>query len=408
MKINSDISSNSNNSNNSNTVDGPARPLLHHRARVLHRVDYQHRLELSRRRKLESPSEVVNSFISGYNGYTYDECKAAIHEILARNYDNFNKSLNNWINQSETSSNNKIGIGFSKNIIVFTLADIAYKDIFLQWYNWTNTDSSYGIIVTMDHETCIYARSLNKPHICFEKTSLFRAVYEEHAKTFLIAIIKWLGMLVVLDNNFDVILSEMDVFWRQSPISELTRPGEYEKFDIQISQHCDYFPWLDIAVAETSHNVVNIGFIMARRGSDKAKALLRHLLLYIQTFPNYFSPPDKNWPIDQILFDTSLRYFNQYNEQFPPKYVFYNHSNYIVPDIAYRRLSPARYLHNSGDVIKLAHDTKTVHISWGIQKPSKRIYCAHNLGIYIENYTVPKEYEGQSCFKSTTVYNKPY
>jgi len=343
--------------------------------------------------------ENIQEFISGYNGYTYEECKAAVRENIMLNYNTFNNSLNYWLEQYNVTNENK-------KIVVFTLTDISYSENFSNWYDMTTTNNSFGVIVAMNHEACIYLKTMNKPYVCYEKTNNFRAIYEVHALSFTIALIKWIGMWVILDNNFDVILSEMDVFWRQNPIPELLQPSEYDKFDIQITQHCDYFPWSEVAIAETSHDIVNIGFIFAKRGSV-ASIFLRNLLHYIETFPNFFSPPGKNWPIDQVLFDSSLRYYNQYKDKFPAK-KFYNQSDYIVHDIAYKKLPPARFLHNSGKIIKLAFDTKTVHLSWGIGASSKRIYCAYTLGIPIYNYTVPTEYEGTVCFQSTAVYDKPY
>lgn len=328
----------------------------------------------SDQRKLEDYEDKVHEFTSGYNGYTYEECKSAIREIITFNYNIFNNSLNYWLEQYNiTSVNNRI--------IVFSLTDISYSENFLNWYQMTTTNNSFGIIVAMNHEACVYLKTMNKPYICYEKTNNFRTIYDVSALSLTIALIKWMGMCVFLDNNFDVIMSEMDVFWRQNPIPELLQPSEYDRFDIQITQHCDYYPWNEIAIAETSHGIVNIGFIFAKRGSEKAKLFLRKLLLYIETFPNFFSPPSKNWPIDQVLFDSSLRYYNQYKEKFPPN-KFYNQSDYIVHDIAYKKLSPARFLHNSGDIIKLAFDTKTVHLSWGIRPSSKRIYCAYTLGSF--------------------------
>jgi hypothetical protein len=54
--------------------------------------------------------------------------------------------------------------------------------------------------------------------------------------------------------------------------------------------------------------------------------------------------------------------------------------------------------HNDVTELALVPQTLAYHISWGVDPPSRRIYCAYTLGLLPTNYTPVDSFNKQVCF----------
>ena len=271
--------------------------------------------------------------------------------------------------------------------VVLTLSDLAYKDGFANWYAMVDQPRGCALIVSLgDGPTCAYLREQEFPSICMQIPKSLASFYSfkgsysnSFQSRFAVGLAKIIYPLIFLANHRDVLISEMDVFWKSNCFSELYREDNL-KYDIQTSSH------VVNPTFATARGEINIGFLLVRSTTASIQTfyqMLRYTILHptpMGAFPTY----------DQKLFDRFIRFKvpegdepSQWHALFPND-VLHFESSLKTPwhlSLQWRRLPVELYVHNIGSKLLLTDKTITVHISFGIGEPVRRVYCAHRLGL---------------------------
>lgn len=281
--------------------------------------------------------------------------------------------------------------------VVLSVTDMPYAEEFPSWYY---TRAQYpgliNVLIAFNKETCIHLRTklYMYDHLCVIYPDSMYRVFKSISANMAVGFIKVIFPLTVLANvRKNVIFSEMDVFWRVNPVPELTSE-ENSKFDIQVTAHVDFWPSLITLKRE-----LNIGFYYLK--VTNSTLLLFSDMLSYATINSIYMGSFRTW--DQKLFDHFIRGNNPVNEDAPQmKMMFKNWEKFRtdgeLEKLKWRRLPGSKYIHNQGKKLPLLKETIVYHLSWGLVKPSLRIYCAFTLGLVSYNYTVPVEYLNTNCF----------
>ncbi len=125
-------------------------------------------------------------------------------------------------------------------------------------------------------------------------------------------------------------------------------------------------------------------------------ALLNEMLEFTIAHVRLFS---KMATLDQKLFDRSIRRPLPHGElprQWPLYFEDLQLSNSSA--VSWTRLPSELFTHNLGPRVHVTNETMTVHVSWGIESASDRIFCASTLGIIRKGtYTPPTK--RRRCFE---------
>jgi len=282
--------------------------------------------------------------------------------------------------------------------VTLTLTDMRYAEHFPYWYQSRRLFGVEGIIVAMDASTCVHLEENFDGflHLCMHTPETTKRA-PPHKTSTLVAVGKIVFPLLFLaEYNMSVIFSEMDVFWRSSPYPFFAQESR-KQYDIEVSAHVNFTPRKEVIAMPKE---INIGFFYARPslGGCQLFSDLLHMLVLMP-----FQHIDKV-TADQKLFDRFIRNVPAPKGEDPPGMaeLFLGWEEIRPPahfeHFRWARLPGAIFTHNDVQELAIVPETVTYHISWGIDPPSRRIYCAYTLGLLPSNYTPTADFEKMTCF----------
>lgn len=324
-----------------------------------------------------------------------------------------------------TSSPNAIELGHEKGVkhcqdVILTFSDLAYVDAFGNWYNMTNVDrtnrklsadSNCNYIVTLGAITH-YLQQKKKNNILMLVPGSLKTLMSndteqythEFKMNYFVGMSKLIFPYIFLNYGIDVLVSEMDIFWKKNCLNELNLP-ENKNYDVQVTSHIEYSSIFTIGKGE-----VNIGLYYIR--STNASMIMYNNMMEYLYHQHKLLGTHRTW--DQKLFDRFLRNPIKdgddppgWDDKLPNVGAFLNSSSTLNTGLNFRRL-PINYTHNlKGEnnkknyhsKVQYHENTMTVHISWGINAPKDRIYCAYKLGLLIDESYQPPPKHVNFCFQ---------
>lgn len=322
--------------------------------------------------------------------------RAAAFELSVVNFLHGRKKLQEIFSLKKLASkpDRRVGLKDHSHIAVLSMANIAYSDAFESFYNVTSINNKRSFIIAIDLMTCDYLNNRNMPHLCVLQTVSGERAFHSVAPPimFTVGLSKIWFPLVFASLNISCIFSEMDIFWQHDPVERDLDSYENIEFDFQVTGHVDFWPIVYALPSE-----INIGFFYLRP-SASAITFFTDMLLYSTMHSRLFS---ELYTFDQKLFDNFLRWNLKTEEKPKWREHFQQIAHFASENVEFkwRRLPGLLYLHNQGDQLCFNKEVITVHISWGISTPSKRVYCAHTLGLMpIYNEHLTQVYENKCCF----------
>lgn len=169
-------------------------------------------------------------------------------------------------------------------------------------------------------------------------------------------------------------------------------------YDIQVSAHVAFNNKKQVF---TLPKELNIGFFFLNP-TPAARLLFADLLHFLVLFP--FNQLDRV-TADQKVFDRFIRNVPPPPGEEVPVWddLFVNwrtiRPNSHFENFRWTRVPGEVVAHNDVDELAIVPETLAYHISWGVDPPSRRVYCAYKLGLLPSNYTPTHEFENKVCFK---------
>lgn len=267
--------------------------------------------------------------------------------------------------------------------IALTITDSAYQDGWVHWKNMvTMYNSSDWFFMATTGSTCAALEKLWPGKVLCLRYKEGKAY---HGKVHGVPLGKYLGPLLTLYLNKSIVFSEMDVFWYKSPWEALTAPPN-DGYDIQVSIH---------GMAPLGE--VNIGFYFSSPSFESMQFYedgLRFIAANAETLGAH--------TMDQKLFDHMLRHSRlrdgDSEPQWADQFALASEANFFRrTPLAWRRIPIELVNHNSGSSYTHHENEVAVHITYGINPASRRLFCAWRLGVlYDDSYTAPSNYLEES------------
>lgn len=265
--------------------------------------------------------------------------------------------------------------------ITLSVSNLAYHKGFANWFSMVNSSTSKGFIMALDQPTCDHLSARNMSGLCFMRHSLSRIA--------LVGFAKIIGPLFFIQNGIDVIFSEMDVFWSRPPLAFI--PPEP---DVSVQGHLNCI-----------NCQLNVGFYHIRSNMRSMRLMCEMVNFTVlrgfrEDGTNILAEPGC---ADQEVFDVFIRRSTGVDlpNEAPASY---KRSQFVGVSpsngVRWARLPILMFTHNEGRRLTFNTCTTTVHISWGVQEPGHRLYCASTLGLmrYDPSYVPQPEYLNSSCF----------
>lgn len=194
---------------------------------------------------------------------------------------NFNNRLNDWINKIKETNN---------KTVIYSLSDINYKSRFEEMIKTFNTSKACFAMCALDKETNTFFLSKNIPTVLLDK--------EEDNFNHLVCISKFLLTKVLLNNGFNVIMSEADIFWKID-VTDLFNDDDKE---LIVSQHT-YDPEVNIGFYRVISNINTINFF-----NNLMDWIYDPKFNYTEDiYKNIYLKKKPHLAVDQKIFDYALR-----------------------------------------------------------------------------------------------------
>lgn len=270
--------------------------------------------------------------------------------------ENFNDKLDAWIIDIKEKG---------CNTVIYSLSDINYKLRFDEMITTFNIPNVCFAMCSFDNETDIYFRERNIPSILLDKT-------KNNFKQ-LVCISKFLLTYILLQNNFNVFMSEADIFWKV----DINKLFEGEK-EMLISSH-------------TYSDEVNIGFYKVISNENTIQ-FFKNLVSWIYdrksgykelVYGDRFLQKKFCGCADQKIFDCALRHCNDVKLR-PVGYNFSKESLNKLQSVKldWEYISCQILMHYP---LTFPNNYKGIHIWSGYSTPENQIKYAQSLNWHYIN-----------------------
>jgi hypothetical protein len=272
--------------------------------------------------------------------------------------EDFRENIEKWINEIKIKTNNNI------NTIIYSISDINYKLRFDEMINTFDVPNAIFAMCAFDNETYDFF-SKKIPTILLDKN--------QNQFNHLVLLSKFLLTYELLKNNYNVIMSEADIFWKV----DIYKLFENNNTELLVSQH-NY----------ECQGEVNIGFYKVICNNNTLKFFYNLKLWIYDEFSGYkelvyqnrFLKKIHSGCADQKIFDCALRQCNDIRL----KSVDYNFSQESINKLQSVQL---KWDYISCDILmhvplNFPNNHKGIHVWSGFLPPEDQIKYAYSYNWY--------------------------